>query len=291
MRGSVLKVFKTKIEVLKYSQKAATKGKSIGLVPTMGSLHQGHMSLVKKAKKKSDKIIVSIFVNPTQFGDPSDLEKYPRNMKADLAKLKAAKVDAVFAPDVNEVYDEDAQTIVETTKLSRIMMGKIRPGHFAGVSTIVTKLFNICQPDFAFFGEKDYQQLQVIKRMVKDLDMPIKIIGVPTMREKDGLAMSSRNVRLTKDNRKAATILSKSLFEAEEICASQTVTTSQLRRTIKQIIMSEPKAVIKGIDIKDADSLLSVTGFIKKPIVAMLAVNFGDVMLIDQRVFTPNGDA
>lgn len=285
-----MKVFKTKKEILKYSQKAAAKGKTIGLVPTMGFLHDGHMSLVKKAKKKSDRVIVSIFVNPTQFGDASDLEKYPRNMEADLAKLKAAKVNAVFAPEVDEVYDSEAQTIVETTKLSRIMMGKIRPGHFRGVSTIVTKLFNICQPDFAFFGEKDYQQLQVIKRMVKDLDMPIKIIGVPTMREKDGLAMSSRNVRLTKTNRKAGTILSLSLFEAENICATKKVTTSQLRRSIKEIITSEPNAVIKGIDIKDAESLLSVTGFINKPVVAMLAVQFGDIMLIDQRVFKPNNN-
>lgn len=282
-----MKIFKTKKEILKYSQKAAAKGNSIGLVPTMGFLHDGHMSLVAKAKKKSDKVIVSIFVNPTQFSDPSDLEKYPRNMDADLAKLKAAKVNAVFAPEVNEIYEKDAQTIVETTKLSRIMMGKIRPNHFQGVSTIVTKLFNICQPDYAFFGEKDYQQLQVIKRMVKDLDMPLKIIGVPTMREKDGLAMSSRNVRLTKTNRKAATVLSKSLFEAEKICRAEKVTTAKLAKIIKQIISNEPKATIMGIDIRDAHSLASVKGTVKQPVVAMLAVQFGDVMLIDQRVFMP----
>lgn len=282
-----MKIFTTKKEVLNYSKKAAAKGRTIGLVPTMGFLHDGHMSLVKKAKKKSDRVIVSIFVNPTQFGDPSDLDKYPRNMEADLAKLKAAKVNAVFAPEVDEVYDKQAQTIVETTKLSRIMMGKIRPGHFRGVATIVTKLFNICQPDLAFFGEKDYQQLQVIKRMVKDLDMPIKIIGVPTMREKDGLAMSSRNVRLTKANRKAATVLSRSLFEAEKICAIQATTTAKLDKIIRKIIASEPKAVIKGVDIKDAESLASVNGVIKQPVVAMLAVQFGDIMLIDQRVFVP----
>ena len=282
-----MKVFKTKKEVLKYSRKSAAKGKSIGLVPTMGFLHDGHISLVKMAKKKSDRVIVSIFVNPTQFGDPSDLEKYPRNMETDLAMLKAAKVNAVFAPEIDEVYDKEAQTIVETTKLSRIMMGKIRPGHFRGVSTIVTKLFNICQPDLAFFGEKDYQQLQVIKRMVKDLDMPIKIVGVPTMREKDGLAMSSRNVRLTKANRKAATVLSRSLFEVEKICANQNMTTTKLDKIIRQIISKEPKAEIKGVDIKDAESLGAVKGIVKQPVVAMLAVQFGDIMLIDQRVFTP----
>lgn len=282
-----MKIFTTKKEVLNYSKKAAAKGRTIGLVPTMGFLHDGHMSLVKKAKKKSDRVIVSIFVNPTQFGDPSDLDKYPRNMEADLAKLKAAKVNAVFAPEVDEVYDKQAQTIVETTKLSRIMMGKIRPGHFRGVATIVTKLFNICQPDLAFFGEKDYQQLQVIKRMVKDLDMPIKIIGVPTVREKDGLAMSSRNVRLTKANRKAATVLSRSLFEAEKICAIQATTTAKLDKIIRKIIVSEPKAVIKGVDIKDAESLASVNGVIKQPVVVMLAVQFGDIMLIDQRVLVP----
>lgn len=285
-----MKIFKTKKEIYKYSKKFAAKGKSIGLVPTMGFLHDGHMSLVKKAKNRSDNVIVSIFVNPTQFGDPGDLEKYPRNMEADLFKLKAAKVDAVFAPDVDEIYDKDAQTIVETTKLSRIMMGKIRPNHFQGVSTIVNKLFNICQPDFAFFGEKDYQQLQVIKRMVKDLDLPVKIVGVSTKREKDGLAMSSRNVRLTKANRKAATVLSKSLFEAEKIYSAENVTTAKLNKIIRQIISNEPKAKILGIDIKDAESLASVRGIIKHPVVAMLAVQFGDVMLIDQKVFMPRID-
>lgn len=282
-----MKVLKTKKEVLKYSKRAAAKGRTVGLVPTMGFLHDGHMSLVKKAKKKSDRVIVSIYVNPTQFGDPSDLEKYPRNMKEDLAKLKAAKVNVVFAPETDEIYDKNTQTIVETTKLSRIMMGKIRPGHFRGVSTIVTKLFNICQPDFAFFGEKDYQQLQVIKRMVKDLDMPIEIIGVPTKREKDGLAMSSRNVRLSKENRKAATILSQSLFEAEKTCSTKSTTTTSLAKQISQTISSEPNAVIKGVDIRDAQNLNIVKDVIKQPVVAMLAVQFGEVMLIDQHVFTP----
>ena len=212
---------------------------TIGLVPTMGYLHEGHMHLVRQAKTDCDRVIVSIYVNPTQFGSSVDLEKYPRDMQSDLAKLQDDGVDAVFAPTSTDMYSVNHQTIIETTGFSRILMGRVRPGHFRGVATVVAKLFNICQPNFAYFGEKDYQQLLVIRRMVEDLDMPLKILGVPTVRENDGLAMSSRNVGLTSEDRQAATILSQSLFAAADYCVRHVTTATQLRRMIRSQIETE----------------------------------------------------
>ena len=170
-------------------------GKSIGLVPTMGFLHVGHMELVKAAKRHCDVVVVTIFVNPTQFAANEDLSTYPRDLDRDLATLKAEGADFVFTPDVAEMYPGNEETIVETVKLSKVLMGKIRPGHFRGVATVCTKLFNIAMPDKAFFGEKDFQQVAVIKRMVTDLNQPLEIVALPTVRESDGLACSSRNVR------------------------------------------------------------------------------------------------
>ena len=192
-----MKVIATIAELRAALKADRLKGKSIGLVPTMGYLHIGHMSLVRHSKNACDVTVVSIFVNPTQFGPNEDLSSYPRDMAGDLAKLEAEGVDYVFTPDVAEIYRQGANTIVDNPVLSRILIGKIRPGHFRGVTTVVTKLFNIVQPDHAFFGEKDYQQLTIVRRMVADLDMPIEITGVATVREDDGLACSSRNAMLT----------------------------------------------------------------------------------------------
>ena len=172
-------------------------GRTIGLCPTMGYLHVGHMELVKASKARNDITVVTIFVNPTQFAPNEDLASYPRDLDRDLKMLKAEGADYVFTPTVEEMYPGNEETIVETTKLSKVLMGKIRPGHFRGVATVCNKLFNIAQPDEVFFGEKDFQQVAVIKRMVADLNMPVTVVPVPTMREKDGLACSSRNVRLT----------------------------------------------------------------------------------------------
>lgn len=264
-------------------------GSFIGLVPTMGYLHEGHMELVRRARAGCEKVVVSIFVNPAQFGPNEDLESYPRDEEHDLRMLSTAGVDAVFIPDTQEIYRPGAQTHVEVEKLSRILMGRIRPGHFRGVTTVVTKLFNIIRPDRAYFGEKDYQQLQIIRRMTEDLDFNIEIAGVPTMREADGLAMSSRNVRLTPQDRAAAPVLNRALDEAENR-ARKGETVEQLRSRIRDSIASETRADLRALDIRDANTLEPVKGRPAHPVVILLAARFGDVLLIDQRVVSPEGE-
>ncbi|MGB8816870.1 MAG: pantoate--beta-alanine ligase [Rhizobiaceae bacterium] len=262
-------------------------GKSIGLVPTMGYLHVGHMELVKSSKAHCDITVVTIFVNPTQFAAGEDLSTYPRDLERDLAMLKAEGADFVFTPDVPEMYPGNAETIVETVKLSKVLMGKIRPGHFRGVATICTKLFNIASPDNAFFGEKDFQQVAVIKRMVADLNQPLEIVAVPTVREPDGLACSSRNVRLTPDDRKAAVVLSISLNRAGELIAGGERSIAAIRKSVRNTLKTEPRALIEAVDVRDAGTLKPVFGLFLKPIVMLLTVKFGSVRLIDNRVFVP----
>ena len=261
-------------------------GESVALVPTMGFLHEGHMSLVRKAREVGDRVVVWIFVNPTQFEKADDLDAYPRDLERDLSMLRAEGVDAVFTPDASEIYPEGAETIVETTRMANMLHGLVRPGHFRGVTTVVTKFFNIIQPDFAMFGEKDYQQLQIIKRMVRDLIMPIEIVGVPTVREPDGLAMSSRNVRLGQDDRQAALVLSQALDHAEAV-APTNPTVTELQNQIASLIAAEPKARLEGCDIVEAESLNEIKGPITGPTAIMLSVQVGPVLLIDQRVITP----
>ncbi len=262
-------------------------GKIIGVVPTMGFLHVGHMELVKAAKTHCDIVITTIFVNPTQFAANEDLSTYPRDLDRDLAMLKAEGADFVFTPDVGEMYPGNEETIVETTKLSKVLMGKIRPGHFRGVATVCSKLFNITLADKAFFGEKDFQQVAVIKRMAADLNMPLDIVPVPTVREKDGLACSSRNVRLTPDDRKAAVVLSQSLNRAGALIAAGERSISRLRKAVHDVLKSEPRGIIEAVDIRDAASLQPVAGRVAAPIVLLLTVKFGAVRLIDNRVYTP----
>ena len=259
---------------------------TVALVPTMGFLHDGHMALVRRGRELADRIVAWIFVNPTQFENAQDLAAYPRDMKRDLAMLRAERVDAVFTPEVSEIYPEGAETIVETTRLANILLGKVRPGHFRGVTTVVTKFFNIIQPDIALFGEKDYQQLQVVRRMVRDLHMPVRIEGVPTVREPDGLAMSSRNVRLTPQDRGAAVVLSRALDRAE-VLAEDGISVEELRREITAVIASEPRARLEGLDIISDGDLGEVSGSLDGPTAIMLSVRFGDVLLIDQRVVSP----
>ncbi|CUI87308.1 pantoate--beta-alanine ligase [Cognatishimia activa] len=259
-------------------------GETIGLVPTMGFLHAGHMELVATAKSKADRVAVTIFVNPTQFGEASDLDSYPRDEERDLEMLRAAGVDLVLIPDVSDVYPDGDETIVETTRMANILHGEVRPGHFRGVTTVVARLFNFVQPDVACFGEKDYQQLQIIKRMTRDLAFPIEIIGVPIVRENDGLAMSSRNVRLNAEDRQAALVLSRSLDAAE---ALKNKSVDSLRDTIANTIHAEPRATLRGLDIVQAESLADLAGPLTTPAAIMLSAEFGGVLLLDQRVITP----
>ncbi|MBR9843430.1 MAG: pantoate--beta-alanine ligase [Rhodobacteraceae bacterium] len=261
-------------------------GESVGLVPTMGFLHEGHMALVAAAKQAADRVVVTIFVNPTQFGEVADLEAYPRDEPRDLAMLEAAGVDLVLMPSVEEVYPQGDETIVETTRMANMLHGLVRPGHFRGVTTVVARLFNFVQPDIACFGEKDYQQLQVIKRMMRDLAFPIEIRGVPTVREEDGLAMSSRNVRLTPEDRIAGLVLSRALNAAETAAASGT-TIEALRTLISDTINAEPRATLRGLDIVGAEDLSDLSGPLTTPAAIMLSAEFGGILLIDQRVITP----
>ncbi|CUH69438.1 Pantothenate synthetase [Thalassovita autumnalis] len=263
-----------------------TGGKRLGFVPTMGALHDGHMSLVTLAREVTDFVAVSIFVNPTQFGEDTDLQNYPRNEARDLAMLQAAGVDVVFLPEVETIYPPGHETIVETTRLANILHGAVRPGHFRGVTSVVTRLFNIVQPDVAVFGEKDYQQLQVIKRMVADLHVPVTILGGPTRREADGLAMSSRNARLTDADRAAAVVLSKALNAAADLAQTGT-SVAAIRALIEAIIASEPRASLKGLDTVTPDTLEPVEGPLTQPLAVMLSVQFSDILLIDQKVIQP----
>lgn len=261
-------------------------GENVGLVTTMGALHAGHLQLVAAAQAVQPRVVATIFVNPTQFGNPADLDAYPRTEAADLALLEDVGVDAVFIPTVAEIYPEGDETIVETTRLANMLHGLVRPGHFRGVATVVTKLFNIVGADAAFFGEKDYQQLAVIRRMVADLHMPIRIHGVATVREPDGLAMSSRNLRLTPEDRSAAVVLNRALTGAENL-ARTGATVADIDATIRATLATEPRATLTGLDIVDPDTFIATTGPIVGPIAIMLSAQFGDVLLIDQREVSP----
>ena len=281
-----MRVYKQIDEIRRAVGNFKSQGKSIAFVPTMGALHDGHMALVRQAKARADIAIVSIFVNPSQFENPDDLAAYPRDVDADLIKLQAEGVDAVFTPSPDAMYPERAETIVETTELANMLHGKVRPGHFRGVATVVTKLLNIVMPDIAVFGEKDYQQLQVIRTLARDLFLPVQIAGIETIREADGLAMSSRNVRLSPEDREAAVVLNRALDLAEKMVTDGT-TIDALSASVRDMIVSERRASNVAIDIVAAETLAPIVGPIATPVALMISAQFGDVLLIDQRVATP----
>ncbi len=262
------------------------QGETVALVPTMGALHAGHMALVARAGELADRVVVWIFVNPAQFGDPADLAAYPRAPERDLAMLRAAGVDAAFMPEAGEIYPDGDETIVETTRLANILHGQVRPGHFRGVTTVVAKFFNIIRPDFAIFGEKDYQQLQVIRKMVRDLFMDVEIVSVETVRDDDGLALSSRNIRLSPQDRRAALVLFRALERAGEMACSGT-TVEALRTALSAMIGAEPRARLRGIDIVRAETLAPLSGPLTGPAAVLLSAEFGGVLLIDQKVVSP----
>lgn len=260
-------------------------GRSIGLVPTMGFLHRGHATLVDRAREGNDVVVVSVFVNPLQFGPNEDYARYPRDLDADRKLLAEHGADIVFAPSVDEMYPRPVVTHIEVEGLSARLEGERRPGHFRGVATVVGKLFNLVQPTRAYFGEKDYQQLQVIRRMVADLSFPLEIVGVPTVRDVDGVALSSRNVYLSPAERAAAPVLSRSLAAAAEAIAAGTVDASEIEAVIRGTLATEPLAEADLVAIAAADTLDSVDPDAPPPAIAlMIAVRIGRTRLIDQRV-------
>ncbi len=281
-----MQICPTKQAVRELLRAERAEGNSIGLVPTMGYLHEGHLSLVREARRRTDRVVVSIFVNPTQFGANEDLSTYPRDPDRDLELLKAEGVSAVFMPSVDEMYADAGDTFVEVPGLSGILQGALRPGHFRGVSTVVTKLFNIVQPDVAVFGEKDYQQLAVIRQMVRDLDMPLDIVGHPTVRDEDGLAMSSRNVRLSPQERAEAPALNRALDRVETAARAEP-DVSRLRALVLETLADAPSGKVESVDFRDATTLAPVEGSLASATVVLLAVRFGSVLLIDQRVIAP----
>jgi pantoate--beta-alanine ligase len=256
------------------------KGRTIGFVPTMGALHEGHLSLIRQARKENQKIVVSIFVNPIQFSPKEDLKTYPRPFKKDLLLLRKEKVDFVFCPSVREMYPEDFRTSVEVKELGEVLCGVSRPGHFRGVATVVAKLFNIVQPDTAYFGQKDAQQTVVIRRMAVDLSMPLKIKVMPTVREAGGLALSSRNVYLSPQGRRDSLVLSKALGLAKELIRHGQRNALCISNRMKALIRTRKSAKIDYIAIVDSRTLKPVKIIGNNCLIAV-AVRFGNTRLID----------
>jgi len=258
-------------------------GSTIGFVPTMGFLHEGHLELMRVAGRLSEKVIVSIFVNPTQFGPQEDFERYPRDTQGDLAKVEAVPVDIVFMPSAAEMYPRGFQSKVSVGDLSRHLCGLSRPGHFDGVATVVCKLFNITKPHIAVFGQKDYQQLAVISRMVEDMAMDVDIVGVPTVREEDGLAMSSRNAYLSAEERRSALCLKKATDRAGELYARGERDSSVLKSSMERLILEHPFTNIDYVSVCDPVTLDDLETLGDRFLIA-LAVKVGKTRLIDNRL-------
>lgn len=275
-----MKVAKTIESVRKLVKAAHSKGKRIGFVPTMGALHIGHIFLIEKAKKQTDFVVVSIFVNPTQFGPSEDFKKYPRPIKSDLAICRKAGVDVVFAPTAKQIYPQENLTWVNVEKLTEQLCGRFRPGHFRGVTTVCAKLFNIVAPDVAFFGQKDAQQAIVIKKMVADLNMPLKIVVCPTVRHSDGLAVSSRNQYLTHQQKKDATYIYKALKKSESLVKAGTKKSKTIISKMKKVLKQVTSIKIEYISIVDAETLRELEKITGKVLVAV-AVKIGSTRLID----------
>ncbi|MEL1134802.1 pantoate--beta-alanine ligase [Desulfitobacterium sp. THU1] len=270
-------------EVRQIVKEQRANGKSIALVPTMGFLHQGHLTLVEEAKKSGAFVVMSIFVNPLQFGPNEDFARYPRDLERDAQKAAGAGVDVIFNPEVEEMYPTKNLTYVEVGELGDSLCGASRPGHFRGVTTVVSKLFHCVQPDQAYFGQKDYQQYLIVRQMVQDLNFPIEVIAVPIVREEDGLALSSRNVYLTPEQRKEALVLQRSLTEAEEWVRQGERSAQVITEQIKAKITSETSGEVDYVEIRSADDLSALT-ILQGRVLIALAVRFGSTRLIDNKV-------
>lgn len=277
-----MKIFTDPGQMQEYTLAQRAAGKTIALVPTMGYLHRGHAALMKQARSSADMVIVSIFVNPLQFGPQEDLDIYPRDFEGDCQTCAQAGVDIIFSPRMADIYPAGFQTTVAVAEITKGLCGAHRPGHFNGVTTVVAKLFNLTLPHKAFFGEKDYQQLVTIRQMVKDLNFPIEIIGVPIVREADGLAMSSRNTYLSPSQRKAALSLSRGLFQAREAFNRGERQSSILRQTIKNTIQADSgdACQLEYLEVCDPETLAKIERVEKEAVIA-LAARVGKTRLID----------
>jgi len=270
----------SKEEVRQAVLAARREGKRVALVPTMGALHAGHLSLVAAACKRADYVVVSIFVNPTQFGPNEDFAAYPRDLERDFDLLRSEGVDLVFTPSTEAMYAADTQVTVAPGPLGDVLEGEIRPGHFQGVCTVVAKLLGIVQPDLVYFGEKDYQQLAIVKRMVCDLDLPVRIVACPIIRVPSGLALSSRNVYLSAEERLAATVLYRALRTAETLALSGETNAALITEAMRECVAEEPLATLDYVAVVEPDTL-RVLDEVAGPARALVAVRFGETRLID----------
>ena len=258
--------------------------RTIGLVPTMGALHAGHLSLVREARRMCDVVVVSVFVNPTQFGAGEDYEHYPRNLTKDTALLTDYNVDYIFAPAQEEIYPKDFTTYVNVSGLSKPLEGETRPGHFRGVATVVAILFNTIRPDFAFFGQKDAQQAVIIKRMVRDLAFDTEIVVLPTVREDSGLAISSRNLYLSDEEQESAAVIHRGLLQAKESFKKGERHSAKLEEIVRATIESEPRARVDYVSVVDADTLEKLDKLDERPILIAVAAYVGKTRLIDNTI-------
>jgi len=275
-----VKIIHTIEEMSNFSKKTHLKAQTIGFVPTMGALHEGHLSLIRQARKENDIVVVSIFVNPIQFGQKEDYRRYPRNLKLDAQACRKEDVDIIFCPDREEMYPANYKTYVTVRDLSDVLCGQFRPGHFQGVATVVAKLFHIINPDIAYFGQKDAQQSIIIKKMVEDLKFAVKIKIIPTIREKDGLALSSRNAYLHKGQRRDALVLYQALTLAKNLIRQGKIDSSEVIGKMKELINKKKSANIQYVAIVDPKDLLPVDKIRDKVLVA-LSVWIGKTRLID----------
>jgi pantoate--beta-alanine ligase len=280
MPPNPLKVIKTIQEMRKFSEEIHHKRRKIALVPTMGFLHEGHLSLIREAKKHAHVVVVSLFVNPLQFAPGEDLEQYPRDLAGDRKKVHMAGGHVLFVPTDAEMVSEGFQTYVDVTEITRDLCGQSRPGHFRGVTTIVSKLFNIIRPDVAVFGEKDYQQLMIVRRMVRDLNFAMDVIGVPTVRDADGMAMSSRNSYLMPDQRMKAVAIHRGLRKAERLFANGERDSSELAAAVVDLLHEQPDLNVEYVAVCDPKTLQRIPA-VEKDAVLLVAVKVGATRLID----------
>ncbi len=285
-----MEIIESPCEMQEWSEAARQRGETIAFVPTMGFLHEGHLTLMREGRKHASRLASSLFVNPTQFGPNEDFSRYPRNFEGDCAMMRMVPVDVLFTPEPEVMFPAGSQTWVEATEITRGLCGDHRPGHFRGVTTVVAKLFNIVKPHCALFGEKDFQQLRAIERMVRDLNFSLEIIPVPTVREADGLAMSSRNAYLSPDERRKALSLSCALRAAGASLKAGARTPAELVRSARHLLESTPGVAIEYIEAVDAETLQPLES-INRPVVVAIAAKIGTTRLIDNMVFQPHRES